>query len=55
MAFGVLASVNAVGDFFSSFFVGVLWSQFSAQAAFAAAGVFFLTGAALVLRRRGAG
>jgi len=55
MAFGVLAAVNAVGDFFSSVLVGLLWSRFSAHAAFAAAGVFFFVGAVLVLRPRGAG
>lgn len=52
MGFGTLAAVNAVGDFVSSLFVGVLWSAFSAQAAFAAAAILFFAGAVLVARLR---
>jgi MFS family permease len=50
MAFGTLAAVNAVGDFSSSFTVGLLWSRISHSIAFGLAGTFFLVGAVLVLR-----
>jgi MFS family permease len=50
MAFGTLAAVNAVGDFASSFTVGLLWSRVSHSLAFGLAGAFFLVGAILVLR-----
>jgi hypothetical protein len=33
--FGTLATVNGMGDLISSLVVGLLWSAFSAQAAFA--------------------
>jgi MFS family permease len=50
MAFGTMAAVNAVGDFASSFTVGLLWSRSSHSVAFSLAGAFFLVGAVLVLR-----
>lgn len=50
MAFGTLAAVNAVGDFISSFTVGLLWSRTSHSIAFGLAGGLFLVGAVLVLR-----
>jgi MFS family permease len=52
MAFGTLAAVNAVGDFASSLLVGVLWSAFNVETAFAATAVLSLAGAVLILRLR---
>ncbi|MGB9310913.1 MAG: MFS transporter, partial [Candidatus Acidiferrales bacterium] len=46
--FGVLASVNGVGDLISSVVVGVLWSSFSPNAGFLYAGFFTLLGAILI-------
>ncbi|MGN6553000.1 MAG: MFS transporter, partial [Verrucomicrobiota bacterium] len=50
MAFGVLATVNGVGDFLSSVVVGVLWSAFGTTAAFSYSAVLFLIGAFVVAR-----
>jgi MFS family permease len=50
MAFGTMAAVNAVGDFFSSLLVGALWSAFGVGAAFGASAVLFAAGAILILR-----
>ena len=52
MAFGTLAAVNAVGDFLSSLLVGILWSAFNVQTAFAASALLFIIGAMLILRLR---
>jgi MFS family permease len=52
MAYGSLAAVNAVGDFASSAVVGALWTAVSPSAAFAAAGILFITATVLVLRLR---
>lgn len=52
MAFGTLAAVNAVGDFASSFVVGLLWSTASPSLAFGFSGVLFLLGSVLILRSR---
>jgi MFS family permease len=52
MAFGTLAAVNAVGDFLSSFLVGLLWSAVSVKAAFSFSAFLFFLGALLVLRLR---
>jgi len=52
MAYGTLAAVNAVGDFFSSLLVGFLWSAFNVQAAFTASALLFFVGAILILRLR---
>ncbi len=41
MAFGVLATVNGVGDFISSIIVGALWSAAGARIAFAYSAVLF--------------
>jgi MFS family permease len=46
--FGVLATVNGVGDLISSVAVGALWSSVSANAGFIYAGVFALLGAILI-------
>ncbi|HML20957.1 MAG TPA: MFS transporter [Aggregatilinea sp.] len=43
--FGVLATVNGIGDFVSSLVVGVLWSAFSPMAGFAYSLVLTLLGA----------
>ena len=52
MAFGTLAAVNAVGDFLSSFVVGLLWSAVSVKAAFSFSAFLFFLGALLILRLR---
>jgi len=52
MAFGTLAAVNAVGDFFSSLVVGFLWSAVSVRAAFSFSACLFFLGAFLILRLR---
>jgi MFS family permease len=52
MAFGVLATVNGVGDFLSSIIVGVLWTAFGTGVAFGYSAVLFGLGALLVLRTR---
>jgi MFS family permease len=52
MAFGTLAAVNAVGDFASSFVLGLLWSAASPSLAFGLSGVLFLLGSLLMLRTR---
>lgn len=48
MAFGVLATVNGVGDFLSSAIVGLLWTAFGTTVAFSYSAVLFVLGAALV-------
>jgi len=50
MAFGVLATVNGLGDFVSSLVVGALWSASGPGAAFGYSAVLFGAGALLVLR-----
>jgi MFS family permease len=50
MAFGVLATVNGVGDFFSSVIVGALWSRVGVSVAFGYSMVLFIAGAILVAR-----
>ena len=50
MAFGVLATVNGVGDFLSSAMVGLLWSTLGQTVAFGYTAVLFLTGAIFVVR-----
>ena len=52
MAFGVLATVNGIGDFISSIVVGVLWSAFGTGVAFGYSAVLFFAGALLVARVR---
>jgi MFS family permease len=46
--FGVLATVNGVGDLISSVAVGALWSSVSPNAGFIYAGAFTLLGAILI-------
>lgn len=50
MAFGVLATVNGVGDLISSIVVGVLWTAFGTHVAFGYSAVLFFLGAFLVSR-----
>jgi MFS family permease len=52
MAFGVLATVNGIGDFLSSIVVGLLWTQFNTTVAFGYSAVLFVLGSLLVLRTR---
>jgi MFS family permease len=52
MAFGLLATVNGVGDFLSSVIVGVLWTAFGTTIAFGYSAVLSIAGAALVSRIR---
>ena len=47
-AYGLLGSVNGVGDLVSSALVGMLWTHVSAQTAFIAAGILMLAGAVWV-------
>lgn len=49
--FGVLATVNGIGDLVSSIVVGALWSAVSATAGFAYAAIFALIGAILIFPR----
>jgi len=50
MAFGVLATVNGIGDFFSSLIVGVLWSAVGTTVAFGYSALLFVAGALLIAR-----
>jgi MFS family permease len=50
MAFGVLATVNGIGDFVSSVVVGLLWTQFGTSVAFGYSAILFILGSLLVLR-----
>ncbi len=50
MAFGVLATVNGIGDLVSSFVVGALWTAMGTTVAFAYSAVLFFLGAILVVR-----
>jgi MFS family permease len=52
MAFGVLATVNGIGDFISSIVVGLLWTEFGTTVAFGYSAVLFVLGSLLVLRTR---
>ncbi len=50
MAFGVLATVNGVGDFLSSIIVGALWTAFGTGVAFSYSATLFCVGAVLVFQ-----
>ena len=52
MAFGVLATVNGIGDFLSSIIVGALWTLAGTSVAFGYSAILFSLGALLVLRTR---
>ena len=49
-AFGVVATVNGIGDFASSLIVGTLWTVFGTTTAFSYSAVLFVVGAILILR-----
>ncbi len=51
--YGVLATVNGVGDFVSSLVVGTLWTVTAPAAGFAYATILFLVGAVVIYRLRG--
>ena len=50
MAFGVLATVNGIGDFISSVVVGILWSTLGTDIAFSYSAALFFLGAVVVSR-----
>jgi MFS family permease len=50
MAFGVLATVNGIGDFLSSIIVGFLWTTCGTGIAFSYCALLFLLGTVLVLK-----
>jgi MFS family permease len=50
--YGVLASVNGMGDFLSSVIVGVLWTAFNPAIGFAYATLLFIIGAIVIFRVR---
>ena len=52
MAFGVLATVNGIGDFVSSIVVGWLLTHLGSRVAFGYCAVLFVLGSLLVLRTR---
>jgi MFS family permease len=53
MGFGVLATVNGIGDFLSSLIVGILWTAFGTSVAFAYSTVLFIAGAWLIWQTKG--
>jgi hypothetical protein len=55
MAFGVLATVNGIGDFVSSAVVGLLWSLAGTTVVFAYSAALFIAGAMLIARLRAEG
>ena len=55
MAFGVLATVNGIGDFVSTALVGLLWSAAGTARAFGDSAALFTAGAVLVARLRTGG
>jgi len=50
MAFGLLATVNGIGDFLSSVIVGLLWTAFGTTIAFGYSAILSIAGALLVVR-----
>jgi len=50
--YGVLATINGMGDFVSSIMVGFLWTSFAPGVGFAYAAILSLAGAILILRVR---
>jgi len=52
MAFGVLATVNGIGDLVSSVVVGALWTALGTSVAFGYSAALFIAGSLLVLRVR---
>jgi hypothetical protein len=52
LGYGVLGTVNGLGDLFSSIIVGTLWTHVNSAAGFGYAAVLGLVGTPLVLRIR---
>jgi MFS family permease len=52
VAFGAMATVNGLGDFFSSIIVGALWTAFGTAAAFGYSAALSIAGAWLILKLR---
>ncbi len=52
VAFGAMATVNGIGDFFSSIIVGMLWTAFGTAVAFGYSAALSIAGALLILRLR---
>lgn len=52
MGFGVLATVNGLGDFISSVVVGLLWASFGSGVAFGYSAILFAVGAFFIWRLR---
>jgi MFS family permease len=52
MAFGAMATVNGIGDFFSSVMVGGLWTAFGTPVAFGYSAALSVAGAFVVFRLR---
>jgi hypothetical protein len=50
VAFGAMATVNEIGDFFSSIIVGALWMAFGTAVAFSYSAALSVAGAVLILR-----
>lgn len=50
MAFGVLATINGIGDFLSSIVVGALWTVYGTRAAFGYSALLFFAGAVVATR-----
>lgn len=48
MGFGVLATVNGIGDFLSSIIVGFLWTAFGVKIAFTYSAILFIAGALII-------
>lgn len=55
MGFGVLATVNGIGDFLSSVIVGFLWTAIGVKTAFAYSTVLFIAGALIIFTSQFAG
>jgi MFS family permease len=49
MGFGVLATVNGIGDFLSSIIVGFIWTAAGIKVAFLYSACLFIAGAAVIL------
>jgi MFS family permease len=52
MGFGILATVNGLGDFISSLTVGLLWASFGSGIAFGHSAILFAIGALFIWRLR---
>ena len=52
-AYGLMGTVNGIGDLVASALVGTVWTAVSPVAAFGCAGILMLAGAALVVKNRG--